>query len=255
LVRRRVGHGGRLDQREQLVAGMFDHALGHVRDGGQGGAVARHARHHLAQHRIVQDPASRLVARHGAPLAPGGERAQQPQASLVPALDAAEPQPSAVGVDRGHIQGFERCKLLGEPSAPPQAVELAEQQFAQRQQMPDIVERVLDLRLAQGTARPIGARLALGHFPVEQAPHQLGVAHLGGMAGQGGGDLGVSNSGATGPSSGASTSRSCRPACSTFAGPAAPSATPSGRRSSSASGSTQTGPRRVVSCSRHSSAR
>ena len=170
---------------------MLDHALRHALEGGERGAAARHAQHDLAQHRVVEDPAAGFVARRRAPFAPGRERLQQPQPAGVPALDAPEPQPCAFGVDRHDIERRERRELFVQPSEAPEPLELAEQPLAQRQQVADVVERVLDLRLAEGAARPIGAGLAFRHLALEQPPGEFGVADLRGEAGERRGDLRV----------------------------------------------------------------
>jgi hypothetical protein len=187
----RVGNARVLYEREQFVARMFDHALGHLRDPGERGAIARYALHDLAQHRVIEDPAARPVARHGTTFAPGGETREQSCSTLIPIAYAFESLPGFVGIDDDQCGVDEFAQIFLEPGAAAEAFEFGRQRIAQGQQITDIVERILDLCGRERSARPIGASFTFGKFVSEQAAYQLGIADLCRKTGERGGDLGV----------------------------------------------------------------
>src|SRR4029077_17218428 len=189
--RQRLWHLYTLDALEQLRPAPFDEPGRHLWDLCERGERARHLQHHLAQHRIVEDPAARAVVLQGITLAPRGERAREALTCRVERAQAFQTQPGSLGRNGECALVGERRELLAEPREPSETLELLLQACRERQQITHVIERVLDLLRRQRAARPVGARVRFVELLSEKPPHRFGIAHLRRQPGETCGDLGV----------------------------------------------------------------
>ena len=146
------------------------------------------------QQRIVgHDPLARDVAALGAVLAPGGKLARNAQlmaATRVDALDLAECLMPVGAVVRLVCQ---RAQLVEHPVHAAQLAQAAHHLGIGDDQILDVIDRVLNLLIAQRAARPIGQRLGLGQRYAAERLNERAVGNLLALAQKGGGDLCVKN--------------------------------------------------------------
>ena len=143
---------------------------------------------------VLEDPRARHIAGLGLEFAPGGDLHQHREiAGLAGAVAQALPGVVGVLLIGGH-RG-ERLHLVGEPAGAVGLLEPRAQGAVDVAQMSHIRQRIGDLRLREGTARPVGEAGGLVHGDLADGLHQLPIADLIAKAADHGGNLRIEQGG------------------------------------------------------------
>ena len=167
--------------RRDAIAVAFDDTRRETGDTGQGGPVGRGGGGQRHQGLGAQHLERRPVLRPGPGLSLGMERPKDRQPAPIEPGGAAEPPvPVLVGGPHGHRECGQHLALLDEPRLAPERPQLGGQAVAQRDQMPDVLDRVLLLGGRQGAACPVRLLLRLDRMHADvllEQPIEPELAH------------------------------------------------------------------------------
>lgn len=143
--RRRIENTGRLHTGENLLPAMLQGAGRQICNTGKLRVRARNAQHDFAQRGFLEYPAARPIAIDRAQLAPCREFLQQERARDIEPVQAFHTQPRLLRIDGKVACARERRQLLREPGSSTQPFDLPLKMNLERQEVANIVERILDL--------------------------------------------------------------------------------------------------------------
>ncbi len=139
---------------------------------------------------VAQDAVARHVLPLGQPLAPGRQLDQHGQ-PLAVAHAHLEPAPGVLGARLVGFRARQLCHLLVEPAHPAAGLEIALEAVVDVAQVRHVGERVGQLLLRQGPARPIGKARGLVEGVAGDLLDEAHVAHGLAEAAHHGGNLGI----------------------------------------------------------------
>ncbi len=124
-------------------------------------------------------------------LAPGCDFPQHSQLAAPKASSSLDPTPEILHVGLRSNPGGESSQFLLHPGGSAGRLEFRPQPVAHREQVSDVVERVVDLFLTERPAGPVGIGLGAAQGIARQACNEAAVANAVAVAEERGGDLGV----------------------------------------------------------------
>jgi hypothetical protein len=163
---------------QQFRPAMLDDTRGQVWDGGELFHRSWHTRDDLTKRRILENPASRTISFHGASFTPRGQLTCEPGAMLIQTAQSFDAQPGLFGFNHEAAYVHQGFELFPQPCGPSETFELFLEPVFQWQEIPHIVERVLDLFRGQRTPRPVRTCMCFAQLQAQKPAYQLAIPNL-----------------------------------------------------------------------------